>query len=145
LRIEQAATLEQLAPRSFFGSCFDQYSRFSGGSIQRLRRAMTRCEKHRGGIMASGSSTSLADRDWLVGSFSRRQAIAALWMGSVGLLILGLQPILLGAMFAEGRVSLDELAAIATAENLTIAIGSATPFQCRRAHLQEAWRKPALG
>ena len=79
-------------------------------------------------IMASGnsgSSTSLADPDWLVGSFSRRQLIAALWIGSVGLLILGLQPILLGAMFAEGRVSLDELAVVATAEILTIAIGSA--------------------
>lgn len=79
-------------------------------------------------IMASGnsgSSTSLADPDWLVGSFSRRQLIAALWIGSVGLLILGLQPILLGAMFAEGRVSLDELAVMATAEILAIAIGSA--------------------
>jgi MFS transporter, DHA1 family, inner membrane transport protein len=75
--------------------------------------------------MASDRPISLVDPAWLVGSFSARQSIAALWIGSIGLLILGLQPILLGAMFTEGRVTLDELAVIATAEIVMIALGSA--------------------
>ena len=85
--------------------------------------------------MASDRPISLVDPNWLVGSFSARQSIAALWIGSIGLLILGLQPILLGAMFTEGRVTLDELAVIATAEIVMIAIGSAVAgwiFSTRR-------------
>ncbi|TIO20695.1 MAG: MFS transporter, partial [Mesorhizobium sp.] len=48
-----------------------------------------------------------------------------LWIGSVGLLILGLQPVLLGALYSEGHVTGDELALVATAEMIAIAIGSA--------------------
>ncbi|MGO4449899.1 MFS transporter [Phyllobacterium sp. TAF24] len=62
--------------------------------------------------------------NWLVGSPTKVQVAAALWMGSIGLLILGLQPILLGAMFTEARLNLDELALVATAELITIGIGS---------------------
>ncbi|TIW64287.1 MAG: MFS transporter, partial [Mesorhizobium sp.] len=40
--------------------------------------------------------------DWLVGNPSGLQLASALWIGSVGLLILGLQPVLLGALYTEG-------------------------------------------
>ena len=62
--------------------------------------------------------------DWLVGNPSRRSLWSALWLGSSGLLILGLQPILLGALLTEGRVNFDQLALAATAEMLAIGIGS---------------------
>lgn len=61
---------------------------------------------------------------WLAGSFPGSQVPAALWLGSVGLLVLGLQPILLGAIFNEGRVDFDGLALIATCEIIAIAVGS---------------------
>ena len=64
--------------------------------------------------------------DWLVGNPTRGQLAAALWIGSVGLLILGLQPVLLGALFTQGHVTGDELALVATAELITIGLGSAT-------------------
>jgi DHA1 family inner membrane transport protein len=63
--------------------------------------------------------------DWLVGNPTGGQLTSALWIGSVGLLILGLQPVLLGALYTEGHVSGDELALVATAEMIAIAIGSA--------------------
>ncbi|RUW48070.1 MFS transporter [Mesorhizobium sp. M1A.F.Ca.ET.072.01.1.1] len=63
--------------------------------------------------------------DWLVGNPTGLQLAAALWIGSVGLLILGLQPVLLGALYSEGHVTGDELALVATAEMIAIAIGSA--------------------
>jgi len=63
--------------------------------------------------------------DWLVGNPTGGQLASALWIGSVGLLILGLQPVLLGALYTEGHVSGDELALVATAEMIAIAIGSA--------------------
>ena len=65
-----------------------------------------------------------AHPDWLVGNPSGIGQFSALWMGSVGLLILGLQPILLGALFNEGRVTFDELALAATFEIFAIGIGS---------------------
>lgn len=61
---------------------------------------------------------------WLAGSFSSRETAASLWVGSVGLLVLGLQPLLLGAMVSEGKVDFDGLALIATVEIVAIAIGS---------------------
>lgn len=67
---------------------------------------------------------SIDDRDWISGAVSRGGTLAALWIGSIGLLVLGLQPILLGAMFTEGKVDFDGLALIATAEIIAIAIGS---------------------
>ena len=66
-----------------------------------------------------------ANGDWLVGNPTGAELASALWIGSVGLLILGLQPVLLGALYTEGHVSGDELALVATAETIAIAIGSA--------------------
>jgi MFS family permease len=57
--------------------------------------------------------------------FSTRQLPAALAVGSTGTLILGLQPVLLGALLSENRVTFDGLALIATVEMLAIGIGSA--------------------
>ncbi|MEJ2045724.1 MAG: hypothetical protein P8X74_14645 [Reinekea sp.] len=61
---------------------------------------------------------------WLVGQPSALAQISALWIGSVGILVLGLQPILLGALINESRVNYDQLAIMATLEILTIGIGS---------------------
>ncbi|MCD2172798.1 MFS transporter [Rhizobium sp. C4] len=61
---------------------------------------------------------------WLVGNPSRTNMWSALWVGSVGLLVLGLQPILLGVLLTEGRVNFDQLALAATVEILAIGIGS---------------------
>lgn len=58
------------------------------------------------------------ESDWLVGNPTGLQLASALWIGSVGLLILGLQPVLLGALYTEGHVTGDELALVATAEIL---------------------------
>jgi predicted MFS family arabinose efflux permease len=66
-----------------------------------------------------------ANGDWLVGNPTGAELASALWIGSVGLLILGLQPVLLGALYTEGHVSGDELALVATAEMIAIAVGSA--------------------
>ncbi|WP_027055322.1 MFS transporter [Mesorhizobium erdmanii] len=74
--------------------------------------------------MASGDAHA-GSGDWLVGNPTGGQLASALWIGSVGLLILGLQPVLLGALYTEGHVSGDELALVATAEMIAIAIGSA--------------------
>lgn len=64
------------------------------------------------------------NKNWLVGNPSRTAQVAALWVGSAALLILGLQPVLLGALLADGRVNFDQLAMAATAEILAIGIGS---------------------
>ncbi|MEN9895266.1 MAG: hypothetical protein RIR97_1118 [Pseudomonadota bacterium] len=62
--------------------------------------------------------------DWLVGNPSGLSQFSALWMGSAGLLVLGLQPILLGSLFNDGRVTFDQLALVATVEILCIGLGS---------------------
>lgn len=62
---------------------------------------------------------------WLTGRPSLANLLCSLWIGSVGLLVLGLQPILLGAVFSEGRVTFDELAIAATLEIIALGIGSA--------------------
>lgn len=64
------------------------------------------------------------ESDWIVGNPSGWGTWSALWVGSVGLLVLGLQPILLGALLTEGRVNFDQLAMAATAEILSIGLGS---------------------
>lgn len=46
-------------------------------------------------------------------------------VGSIGALSLGLQPILLGSLFTEGRATFDEIAILATLEMLAIGLGSA--------------------
>ena len=70
------------------------------------------------------ASASNGHADWLVGHPRGAAQAAALWAGSAGLLILGLQPILLGSLLSENRVDFDELALAATAEILAIGIGS---------------------
>ncbi|NVP55090.1 MFS transporter [Mycoplana rhizolycopersici] len=62
---------------------------------------------------------------WIVGNPGAAEVAAALFVGSVGLLILGLQPVLLGALYSEGRMTFDELALAATLEMIAIAAGSA--------------------
>jgi DHA1 family inner membrane transport protein len=81
--------------------------------------------------------------DWLVGNPTGWQLAAALWIGSVGLLILGLQPVLLGALYTEGHVSGDELALVATAEMIAIAIGSAVVAMLLSAHNMR-WKSAVL-
>lgn len=75
--------------------------------------------------MTSAQAGQADSGDWLVGNPTGPQLASALWIGSVGLLILGLQPVLLGALYSEGHVTGDELALVATAEMIAIAIGSA--------------------
>ncbi len=62
--------------------------------------------------------------EWVAGNPTRANMWAALWVGSVGLLSLGLQPILLGALLTEERVNFDQLALAATVEILAIGVGS---------------------
>jgi DHA1 family inner membrane transport protein len=57
--------------------------------------------------------------------FSTSQRLSALLVGSIGTLVLGLQPVLLGALLSEGRASFDQVALIATIEMLAIGVGSA--------------------
>jgi MFS transporter, DHA1 family, inner membrane transport protein len=54
---------------------------------------------------------------------SRRQAIAALTLGSVALLILGLQPLLLGELVAHKSISLEGVGLIAMGEIIALGIG----------------------
>ncbi len=74
---------------------------------------------------ATAGSIPLENQDWLVGNPSGAGTAAALWVGSVGLLILGVIPILYGALNAESRISLAELGVIATIETLLIGVSSA--------------------
>ncbi|WP_315834237.1 MFS transporter [Bradyrhizobium prioriisuperbiae] len=90
---------------------------------------------------AAASPVSAQNQDWLVGNPTAVQVGAALWIGSVGLLILGLQPVLLGALFNEHRIDLDMLALVVTAEIVAIGIGSAVAamlFSTRHLRLKSA-------
>ncbi|MER9439299.1 MFS transporter [Mesorhizobium sp. M0618] len=93
--------------------------------------------------MASTDTGHAGSGDWLVGNPTGRQLASALWIGSVGLLILGLQPVLLGALYTEGHVSGDELALVATAEMIAIAIGSAVVAMLLSAHNMR-WKSAVL-
>ncbi len=74
---------------------------------------------------STAGSTLVQNQDWLVGNPSGAGAAAALWIGSAGLLILGVIPILYGALNAERRINLAELGLIATVETLLIGVSSA--------------------
>ncbi|ADV13726.1 MULTISPECIES: MFS transporter [Mesorhizobium] len=93
--------------------------------------------------MASTDIGHAGSGDWLVGNPTSWQLASALWIGSVGLLILGLQPVLLGALYTEGHVSGDELALVATAEMIAIAIGSAVVAMLLSAHNMR-WKSAVL-
>lgn len=74
--------------------------------------------------MVDSAGEGLPASAWICGHPRPGQVAAVLWTGSVGLLILGLQPILLGALFADQRMTFDELALAATLEMVAIAAGS---------------------
>ncbi|MER9584827.1 MFS transporter [Mesorhizobium sp. M0276] len=93
--------------------------------------------------MASTNTGHAGNDDWLVGNPTSSQLSSALWVGSVGLLILGLQPVLLGALYTEGHVSGDELALVATAEMIAIAVGSAVVAMLLSAHKMR-WKSAVL-
>jgi DHA1 family inner membrane transport protein len=93
--------------------------------------------------MADSNSTAgslpVENQDWLVGNPSGAGTAAALWIGSAGLLILGMIPILYGALHAEKRVNLNELGLIATVETLLIGVSSAVAamvFSARKLRLK---------
>jgi len=54
----------------------------------------------------------------------RRDAAPALWLGSIGLLILGVQPVVLEPLVRFGRIHESSLGTLATVEILAIALGS---------------------
>src|SRR6516165_4408575 len=58
-------------------------------------------------------------------SFSTRQIAVTLTIGSVALLMLGLQPILLGELEAQHAISLEGVGMVATAEILALGVGVA--------------------
>jgi len=74
---------------------------------------------------SAAGSIPVQNPDWLVGNPSGAGVAAALWIGSAGLLILGVIPILYGALHAEARINLNELGVIATVETLLIGVSSA--------------------
>src|SRR5579862_8817104 len=74
---------------------------------------------------ATAGSLPVQNQDWLVGNPSGASTAAALWIGSAGLLILGVIPILYGALHAERRINLAELGVTATVETLLIGVSSA--------------------
>lgn len=65
------------------------------------------------------------ENERVIATFSAYQLPSALAIGSTGTFILGLQPVLLGALLSENRVSYDGLALMATVEMLAIGVGSA--------------------
>lgn len=74
--------------------------------------------------MSAAQALTAQNPHWLVGNPSKLAQLSALWIGSVGVLALGLQPILLGALLNEARVTYDQLALMATLEILAIGVGS---------------------
>jgi hypothetical protein len=67
---------------------------------------------------------TIVDKSLVTHQVDTISLFASLAIGSVGTLILGLQPLLLGALLAERRVTFDGLALIATTEMLAIGLGS---------------------
>jgi len=97
--------------------------------------------------MAQADPAPAQNPGWLVGNPSAVQVAAALWMGSVGLLILGLQPVLLGALLDEHRIDLDQLGLVAMAEIIAIGLGSALAtmlFSTRQLRLKSTFLLLAL-
>lgn len=57
-------------------------------------------------------------------TFSTRDSVVILALGTVGVLIAGLQPQLLGALAAEGRVTVDTLGTLAAVELLAMGVAA---------------------
>lgn len=94
-------------------------------NADKLSAFLSHCKDVGRRLVTATQAVQAENGDWLVGNPTGVELGSALWIGSVGLLILGLQPVLLGALYTEGHVSGDELALVATAEMIAIAIGSA--------------------
>ncbi|HKD22795.1 MAG TPA: hypothetical protein VKB71_12335 [Rhizomicrobium sp.] len=77
-------------------------------------------------MTAIAEAPSLASENgkWIGRTFTPVEITAILFVGSVGILIAGLQPQLLGALAREGRLTDMELGWAATAELLMIGIGA---------------------
>jgi hypothetical protein len=67
---------------------------------------------------------SAPEAGWVGDRPSLLQASATLYGGVAGVMVLGVQPLVLGALVDEGRIALDELGRIATVETLGIALGA---------------------
>jgi MFS transporter, DHA1 family, inner membrane transport protein len=94
---------------------------------QKLSLSWMGCKGFRGLFRpqrGAGMNQTAKNDNWLAGNPAPGAQAAALWIGSCGLLILGLQPILLGALLSENRVNFDQLALAATAEIIAIGAGS---------------------
>ncbi|CAN5291531.1 MFS transporter [soil metagenome] len=61
---------------------------------------------------------------WIGAAPSRTQVLAALVVGCVGVLVAGLQPVLLGSLQAAGRITAAELGHAATLELLALGLGA---------------------
>jgi hypothetical protein len=76
-------------------------------------------------VTAIGPAQSIAKSGkWIGRAIAPLEITAILFVGSVGILIAGLQPQLLGALVQEGRLSDAELGQAATAELLTIGLSA---------------------
>jgi hypothetical protein len=62
--------------------------------------------------------------NWLGGQPGRLQVVSAFVVGIVGIIVAGLQPILLGSLQASGRISAVQLGHAATVELLALGIGA---------------------
>lgn len=62
---------------------------------------------------------------WLGRPPNWRQVTAAFWVGTVGVEVAGLQPVMLGSLEAAGRITAAQLGHAATLELLTLGLGAA--------------------
>ncbi len=75
--------------------------------------------------------------DWIGARPSASQVFAIMFVGVTGIMIAGLQPLLLGALAQEGRVAAAQLGQAATAELLTMGLAAAIAGAVLRpAHLK---------
>ncbi|HUO92451.1 MAG TPA: MFS transporter [Rhizomicrobium sp.] len=75
-------------------------------------------------LVEAASLPETAGGKWIGRDIAPLEIVAILFVGSVGILIAGLQPQLLGALAAEHRLTATELGWAATAELLTIGLAA---------------------
>ncbi len=73
---------------------------------------------------AVGTTIAQPEARWIGRTIARVEIGAILFIGTVGVLILGLQPVLLGALAEEVKITASQLGLAATAELLTIGIAA---------------------
>jgi MFS transporter, DHA1 family, inner membrane transport protein len=130
---------------NWFRGCVD---RLSDGVANDLEGTLLQGEWEMADSSSRAGCRPEQNKDWLVGSPSGAGTTAALWIGSTGLLILGVIPILYGALHAEKRINLDQLGLIATLETVLIGVGSvvaAKLFSARNLRLKCTILLVALG